>query len=105
MISQQTLERIKSILLTEHEFKQIILFGSQARGTADDNSDVDILAISENIQNRLLLMRQLRRKLHSIPCDIDILTITPEEYERDMKIYGTLARYASQDGRVIYASQ
>ncbi len=105
MISPRTIEQIKNILPAECECEQIILFGSEARGTADNNSDVDILVISKNIQDRLTLMRRLRRKLRSIPRDIDILAITPEEYERDRQIFGTLARYASQDGKVIYASR
>ncbi|NUN10522.1 MAG: nucleotidyltransferase domain-containing protein [Ignavibacteriaceae bacterium] len=85
--------------------EQIILFGSQARGTADEYSDIDLLVILKNIHNRFELMRRLRRKLHSIPYDFDILTITPEEYNRDRQICGTLARYASQDGLVIYDSK
>jgi len=48
-------------------------------------------------------MRSLRRKLLAIPYDFDIITITPEEFERDSKISGTIARYASQDGKIIYA--
>ena len=104
MITEQTIEQIKSILLAEQEIEQIILFGSQTRGDADENNDIDLLLISKNIQNRFELMRSIRRKLHSIPFDFDILTITPEEYDRDRQICGTLARYASQDGKVIYAS-
>lgn len=104
MITEQTIEQIKKILLSEHEIEQIILFGSQARGDSDENSDIDLLLISKNIQNRFELMRSIRRKLNSIPFDFDTLTITPEEYDRDRQIYGTLARYGYQDGKVIYAS-
>jgi len=103
MISQKWLEKVKEILLQEEDFERIILFGSQSRGTSNDKSDVDLLIISEKIQNRFALMRSLRRKLLAIPYDFDIITITPEEFERDSKISGTIARYASQDGKIIYA--
>ena len=103
MISQQWLEKIKDILLQEEEFEKIILFGSQARDTADEKSDVDLLIISRQIQDRFILMRSLRRKLLPVPYDFDIITITGEEYERDRMIAGTIANYASRDGKVIYA--
>ncbi|MBI2419304.1 MAG: nucleotidyltransferase domain-containing protein [Ignavibacteriales bacterium] len=59
MITEQTIEQIKRILLSEHEIEQIILFGSQARGDADKNSDIDLLLISKNIQNRFELISLL----------------------------------------------
>lgn len=105
MINQQTIEQIKVILRSEKELEQIILFGSQARGSAGEKSDIDLLLIIKNIQNRFELMRRLRRKLLSIPYDFDVLTVTPEEYNRDRQICGTIARYASQDGYVIYDSR
>ena len=104
MLSPETLEKIENILLSASGIQQIILFGSQARDTADNKSDVDILVITCELDNRFLLMRELRRKLLSLPYDFDVIAITPEEYERDKNISGTIARYASQDGKVIYAA-
>ena len=95
---------LKPILHKDYAVSEIGLFGSYSDNTFTENSDIDLLLISKNIQNRFDLMRSIRRKLHSIPFDFDILTITPEEYDRDRQICGTLARYASQDGKVIYAS-
>ncbi|MBF0102573.1 MAG: nucleotidyltransferase domain-containing protein [Desulfobacterales bacterium] len=57
-----------SELMTKYECKQFFLFGSYAKGTNQEESDIDIAVILKDFQNpiemRLELMR-LRRKIDS----------------------------------------
>jgi predicted nucleotidyltransferase len=102
MLTNETKTEIKNKLLEKFELKRIILFGSQARGTADSKSDVDLLIISSDFTDRYKMMREIRRSLLSLNFAFDIIAITPEEYNRDKNIPGTIARYASKEGTVIY---
>lgn len=104
MLTEETKTEIKSRLLKKFKLKKIILFGSQARGTADNKSDIDLLIISSDFTDRYKIMREIRRSLLQLDYAFDILTITPEEYDRDKNIPGTIARYASKDGIIIYES-
>lgn len=84
--------------------KQIILFGSRARGTADERSDADFLVICSFQGNRRALMVKMDRALKGLGLARDIIILTPEEFERDRHIPGTIARPAWQEGKVLYES-
>lgn len=97
---QETTER----LVSNFHPTRIILFGSQARGTADDRSDVDILVICPIHGNRRKLMVAMDRSLKGLNFARDILVLTPEEFERDRFIPGTVARPAWKEGKILYES-
>jgi uncharacterized protein len=84
--------------------ERIILFGSQARGTADERSDVDLLVISRFAGKRRELLIEMDRTLRGIGIARDIVLLTPEEFERDRDIPGTVARPALREGKVLYDS-
>ena len=81
---------------------RIILFGSQARGTADTRSDVDFLVICPVLSDRRKLMVEMDRALSGVPIARDIVTLTADEYDRDRAIPGTVARMAALEGRLLY---
>ena len=56
MLSKELISEIKKRLLSKFDIEKIILFGSQARGSANRYSDVDLLIIINNIKNRLKLI-------------------------------------------------
>ncbi|MEN6423872.1 MAG: nucleotidyltransferase domain-containing protein [Phycisphaerales bacterium] len=102
MVSDEVLNEVKQRLVDGFHPEKIILFGSQARGTADDRSDVDILVVCEVPDGRRSLTLAMDRALWGLRLARDLVVLTPEEYERDRHIPGTIARYASLGGRVFY---
>lgn len=102
MVSNETLLKVKARLVEGFHPERIILFGSQARGTADDRSDVDILVICSFEGKRRRLMVEMDGALEDIDCAFDIIILTPQEFQRDRRIPGTIGRYAQQEGRVLY---
>lgn len=103
MISDETIGKIRKRLVDAFAPEKIILFGSQARGTADDRSDVDILVICSFEGKRRRLMLDMDRALDDLDCAFDILILTPKEFQRDRRIPGTVGRYAQQEGSILYA--
>lgn len=102
MISQETLQEATRRLIENFSPQRIILFGSQARGTADDQSDVDLLVVTNFVGKRRTLMVEMDRALRGLGIARDIIVITPEEFERDSEIPGTIARPAAREGRILY---
>jgi predicted nucleotidyltransferase len=102
MISNEILLKVKERLVDGFHPEKILLFGSQARGTSDDRSDIDILVICSFVGKRRHLMLEMDRALGSLDYAFDILILTPEEFQRDSRIPGTVGRYANQEGKVLY---
>ena len=83
---------------------QIILFGSQARGDADRQSDIDLLVVFAELRDKRKTAVDLRVALANLPVAKDIVVSTPEELERHRTRIGSLLRYAQREGKVLYAS-
>ena len=102
MISKELIDAAIRRLVERFNPERIILFGSQARGTADDRSDADFLVITELTAKRRVMMLEMDRALRGLGFARDIVILTPEEYERDREIPGTIARPASKEGKILY---
>ncbi len=82
--------------------ERIILFGSQARGTADTRSDVDLLVICRVENNRRDLALAMDRALRGLRLARDIVVMTSEEFDRERLMPGSVARPAWLEGKVLY---
>jgi len=105
MVTDETLRLATDRLVEQFRPQRVILFGSQARGTADARSDVDLLVIcpvDSKWENRRTLMVAMYRALRGLEMATDVVVLTPEEFERDRQIPGTVARPAWREGRVLY---
>jgi len=103
MISEKLLRQATDTLVAKFQPDRVILFGSHARGTADEHSDVDLLVVCPIADSRRRLMVAMDRALRGCGFARDIIVLTPEEFERDRHIPGTVARPAWQEGRLLYA--
>lgn len=81
---------------------QIILFGSQARGDADPDSDIDLLVVFAELTDKRKTAVDIGRALADVPVAKDILVSTPEELERSRTRIGSVLRYAQQEGKILW---
>ena len=102
VISEQVIKRATERLVAGFHPDRVILFGSQARGTADERSDVDLLVVCPFSGRRRALMVAMDRALRGLGFPRDVIVLTPEEFERDRHIPGTVARPAWLEGKVLY---
>jgi transcriptional regulator with XRE-family HTH domain len=58
---------------------RIVLFGSQAKGRARSDSDVDLLVIVDDVTDKRALRVAMRQALADLPIDKDILVMTHDE--------------------------
>ena len=81
---------------------RIILFGSQARGTPNYHSDVDLLVVMENGTDKRDAAIEIRRAVMDSPVAKDIVVTTPDEIERRGNLVGTVLRAALREGVTLY---
>jgi uncharacterized protein len=84
--------------------RQVILFGSRARGDATRDSDIDLLVIVDNDTPPEKLHWQDGFGAYQSKSDADIFPMRAEDFERDRAIVNTLAAEADADGIVVYGS-
>ena len=102
MVSDSIIKSITERLVRHFHPERIILFGSQARGTADEHSDVDILVICPISGSRRAMMVEMDRAMRGLNIARDIMVLSPMEFESNRFIPGTVARNAWQEGRMVY---
>jgi uncharacterized protein len=104
VVAEGVLNEIVRRLVAGFAPEQIILFGSQARGSADPRSDVDLLVIRRldgAVRRKLATAMDL--SLAGLGIARDVIVLTPEEFERQRQLPGTVARPAWLEGRTLYA--
>jgi len=86
---------------------RLILFGSQVAGKVTDDSDVDVLIVSDDFRGKDIFERAELTKqaeimtIRKFLLPLDVITLTPEEFENEDSL---VAEYA-KNGEVIYVRQ
>ena len=81
--------------------EKIILIGSQARGDAGPDSDIDLVVVMETNSTRRAAV-EIRMALDDIVIPKDVVVIPPDEFDRRRDVVGTLAYPAVREGRVLH---
>ena len=81
---------------------RVVLFGSYARGTADDGSDLDLLVIQKEVPNRAEEYLRLRQAVGAVGTGVDVLVYSEHEAVRRAEVPGTLLYWAIKEGRVLH---
>ena len=101
-VTEQQIKGIRERLVARFRPRRIILFGSRARGTADARSDFDLLVVCPVRRKRRAIVTAMYDALADLRIAMDLIVLTPREFELDRQIPGTIARPAWLEGRVIY---
>jgi uncharacterized protein len=102
-VTPRLLEYIVGKIVREIEPKQIILFGSRARGDALDASDVDLFIV----QDKELSNQQVRRKIEHLLWGrlfgVDLIVRRPEDVERNLADHNPFyTQHIFTEGRILY---
>ncbi len=99
---QKVLDQMKSRIVTKFHPQRIILFGSYADGNPGPDSDLDLLIVMQVDGST----RQKANEIDLLMADriipMDFIVLTPEQYEQQKDIIGTMVRMADREGKVIY---
>ncbi len=82
---------------------KIILFGSQAYGTPNDNSDIDLLIVKKTVISKIKESNEARRALKRLQMPIDVIVVSEEEFDFYKDHPNTIYAEADKRGIVLYA--
>jgi predicted nucleotidyltransferase len=94
---------IKRRIVRGFKPERIILFGSQARGDANESSDIDLIVVLREAPQPRDIAAAIRAALRGIPVGTDVLVTTPERLVEEADVIGTVFRPAVGEGVTIYA--
>ena len=102
-MTSSVLDTIVNRLTLGLQPEKIYLFGSQARGEADDDSDYDLLVIVADSD----LPRHQREArsynfLWGITTPVDVIVLTRAEFQRKLQVKTSLAATIQAEGRLLY---
>ena len=81
---------------------RVVLFGSYARGTAIESSDVDLLVVMGDVQDKRRTAVDIRRSLGDLPISKDIVVTTPDEIVSRGDVVGSVLHAALREGVTVY---
>lgn len=98
----QVIEDMVRIIAERFVPEKIILLGSQARGDADPASDVDLLVLFKDADNRRARGAELYKALAGVPAAKDVVVSTVHDFERYKNVVNTIYWPAAREGKVVY---
>jgi predicted nucleotidyltransferase len=81
---------------------KIILFGSRARGDELPDSDIDVLVLFDEVEDRHRRTTDLYLALAGLGKPMDIVVSTTGRFERYRNVVNTIYWPASREGKVLY---
>lgn len=91
-------ERVVALSNPEH----IYLFGSYAKGTAHEGSDIDLLIVAPSALPRPHRGKLVKAALRTFPYRFDLLFFTPQELEEEMRDQYSFTSSIVVSGWLIY---
>lgn len=81
---------------------RVIVFGSYARGDANEDSDLDLLVVENDIVDHTAEYLRLREAVGSIGVGVDLLLLSQLEFEKRRHWWSTPVYWAEREGRVLH---
>lgn len=102
MIDESMLKQVVERILTATRPQRVILFGSHARGDADEGSDLDLMVVFPQLSDKFGEMIRLHKAVGDVGVGVDVLVYSEEEYQRRSQVPGTVLYWARKQGRRLY---
>jgi uncharacterized protein len=98
----EAIRKLTNLLIEAARPKRIIMFGSQARGEAGDDSDLDVMVVEDGVLDRAAEMVRLNRLLRSLDIAVDLLVVSSEKFNYWCDTPGNVYFEAATEGEVLY---
>ena len=101
MVAMEKIEEFGRRIGSEFGAEQVILFGSHARGTVTEDSDVDLLIIGSFDGKSVDRSVEIRMKLRP-RFPVDLLVRTPEKIRQRIQMGDDFIREILEEGKILY---
>jgi predicted nucleotidyltransferase len=89
-------QRYASAVKANYEYIRIILFGSYARGSYNDDSDIDIAVVFKDYSNLIDMQLELMRLRRKIDSRIEPHPFRESEFELSNPIVNEIIKYGQE---------
>ena len=100
MITEEKINDIVTKIAETVHPEKIVLFGSYASGTPNENSDLDVCVVVKNAQS--LTPGQVRKILWGAYVPIDIVVYSEDEINKWCRVKSAFPTTIMQKGKVVY---
>jgi predicted nucleotidyltransferase len=101
MVDVRTIRSFVRKIADEFSPERVVLFGSYARGTPSDDSDVDLLVVmthnKRNVDQSLDITRRVDRTF-----PLDLIVRKPEEIQRRLRQHDMFLASILNEGKTLY---
>jgi len=104
MIDKQMIHQAASLLMRA-DVQKIILFGSYARGDANEESDVDFMVVEKHVQSKVKEIVRLRKLLRPLRLPVDVMVVSEQDVKDWGALPGTALYWAIKEGQVLYEAK
>ena len=104
MFDYKEAERVIEMAKQRIDPDLMIVFGSVAKGTANDDSDLDLILVKESEEDGFMRSVKARYALDDARIPVDITVYTPEEFKERLASKYSLAYEAVATGRIVHGS-
>ena len=101
-ITQKKIEEIVERIVRAVNPHRIYLFGSHAKGTATEDSDIDLLIIADMEGPRHRRSLSIHRLFPMRDFGMDVFVFKLEEFERQKVLANSISSIVSKEGKIIY---
>jgi uncharacterized protein len=103
MIDRRTIQDFVKNVAEQFSPERVVLFGSYARGTPSEDSDVDLLVImphnKRNVEQSLDITRRVERTF-----PLDLIVRQPQEIRRRLRQHDMFLTSILKEGTTLYES-
>ncbi len=101
MVAMRDIRELSDRIAREFKPQRIILFGSHARGDAEDDSDVDLLVVMPYRGHPARKASEIRHRIRAA-FPLDLLVRSPAELEWRVEQHDWFLRELLSEGKVLY---
>lgn len=101
-IATDLLTEIVNRVLSVTRPERVILFGSAATGSMDEDSDIDLLVLESSATEPRRESVRVRDALRGLDFPFDVIVMDAQRFEETKDTVGSIAYPANKHGRVIY---
>jgi len=103
-VTSEVIDWVKNVIVEKFHPEKIILFGSWAKGTAREDSDLDVLAVVDGDIPSLDMASQINLCFWGRKFRMDLLARKPLEIDLALRDHHPFYSEIFRTGRVIYGS-